>query len=486
MGTTSMRQRPLAAMLTVCGLAILGSPGCEREERPIPESDLRQAQVSIFNATHDVLGVNIDSLNSEYRVDCSLVGRDPGRFVRTDHLSSGVRLELLSGEERSLIHGSSGSGLQAGSQACLFAFINPRDERLSPLVATWPRDLEQKDFFIDVDAPADVPPEAPTVLAEAIYDDAASDAMRPWRHRPCGSAASLSLNGCSEEELAQLQTPPPGATYHWSVLGEEVEQSSWEPQELETMPVEDGESCATGRDSTPLNWETPPTSQWKVDEVVDLGIDDGDDSDPVSTPPPSEQWQCYDVYLSAEDDEHVWQFCGSPRLAQRLSAASDSSQIYVEFFRSSRYEAPPSAYESLTIDLERRTDDGERYEDELFELVRGHGVPEHFGLSWSTTPRTDCDARREFPDCEKVVLPTTLDIEASDAEISIAPGETVDLEPDSQVRIDERRRLEFVRGFHRAVSDRSCSHESLGPQALSQVGPYVEIIYYGGVTAVAN
>ena len=491
---------PRATSLTALALACLtcsALPACERQERSISESDRRQAQVSLFNATHDVLVLSTQSLHGDYRVDCDLVTDDPSRFLRADHLTSLLAMEILSGEERPLSYDTGYGGPSASAQPCTFTFVSPIDDRLEALATSWPTDLPTKEFFRDVDAPADVPPEPHTLIAEALYDDVDDDDLRPWRHRPCNSSSSLSLGNCSDDQYDRLIEPPPGATYHWSVIGDYPRQRSWEGAPIDEMELadDDGAQCHTGRSRTPLVWDTPPGGSWQVLDVIEVTTganpqdqDETNNNGEEPTPPPiAETWTCYDVQLlQGESTSNWWSFCGSQRLAHRLESAGSSGRVFVEFFPSSRSDAPPSAYRSLTIDLERRTEDGERYEDEIFELVRGHGIPEHFGLTWSTEPRTECGSRREFPECDKVILPTRLRVQSTQNELEVTPGETIDLEPNSPARIEERRRLEFVRGFHRVVSDRSCNHESLGHAALAQVGSYVELIYYSGVTAVEN
>lgn len=469
----------------------VGAPGCERSTRPPPQSETASAQVSLFNATHDILVLRTQLLKSDYAVDCDLVGPTPDSFLSDGHLSTRETLSdrdsqpPFSGIELPLTEGESDSAPNV-DDACRFSFVSPADDRLPAVATSWPGDLEEKLLYTDVDAPKEVAPEPPTLVAEAIYDDVDSGDIRPWRHRPCGG----SLTDCSEEEQEELVQPPEGAEYHWSVVGDVVEHAQWEPTPLSERPVDDPEDdnqCNTGRDATPLSWDSPPSGTWRVAEVDEYieerGEEGGDDQEQNQDESESEpvEWVCQEVLLEATDDgegEESWSFCGSQRLAATIESADARGDVHVEFYTERQDSSPPAVYDALTVELERMTEEGELFETETVEVVRGHGVPEHIGLSWETEPASECEARREIAECDQIIVASHLELNAADQMIDIRPGETVALDTEAT------RRVEFVRGLHRAVTDLRCQDERLGPDRFSHSGAYLEFLYYPGPSRI--
>lgn len=473
---------------TVCPLGIAlalvvtcASTGCERDARPVSESDQQRAQVTLFNATHDVLPLRRQTLHSNYVVSCGLVAYEPSRFLSEAHLSTPTYSELLSGVEEPLIPMREGSEVSADtSSACRFSFVGTEDDRLSPIATTWPRDLPEKSFYYDVDAPADVEPQPPALMAEPLYDNVDPSELPAWRNRPCGG----DLDTCSDEEYMDALTAPTGARYEWNGIGTFPVLSSWRPSALSEMPVRDSdEACYTGRDATPLMWDEPPSDVWRVDAVTTVFEDppeSNDDATENTEQEPRSDWVCHDVELTQSTSEQTWSFCGSRRIAQRLASRYKRGDVFVEFFTESQSGSPPSAYEALTIEIDRRTDEGETFETESIEAIQGYGIPEHIGLNWSTTHRNECDPRREVADCDQVVLPTDLYLHLSGETLRIVPGEAHFLAPDIH------QRIEYVRGLYRVVADLRCQDERTGPDHLSHPGAYLEVVYYGGVTEVSE
>ena len=441
--------------------------------RPAPESDQREAQVTIFNATNDVLPLGRQSLHSNYAVACSLVAYEPNRFLGPEHLTTPVETRLLSGIEVPLrAHRDGEEGADTASH-CHFSFVSTDDGRLNTIATAWPRDLPRKTFYGDVDAPANVLPEPLTLIADAEYDEVADEDRRPWRHRPCDG----DLERCSEEELEELLAAPRGARYHWSEFGDFPTRRSWNPTSIDEMPVDDpADECHTGRDATPLRWDDPPSGMWRITSVDDVtvGIGDGDQVGAEF----ALEWNCYDVRLQDGQSQRTWNFCGSKRMADTMESAYKRGDVFVEFFTESMTSSPPAAYEALTVELDRRTDDGQTFETETIEAIQGYGIPEHLGLSWNATAQNDCEPRREIPECDQVILPARLQIDTSGGRLDIPPGAADFLAPDSM------RRLEFVRGIYRVVADLRCTDERVGPGRLSHPGPYMELVYFAGPSAV--
>ena len=450
--------------------------GCERDVRPVPESEQRRAQVTLFNATHEVLPVNRQTVHSDYVVACGLVAHEPDRFLTLEHLTGVQEDHLLSGVETSLAVGSSSAS--ETSSHCVFSFLETPDGRLPPVATAWTRNLEQKVFYGDVDAPADVSPDPPALLAEAIYDGVASGDLRPWRDRPCGGDLAF----CDEDELTQALRAPVGAAYNWSVLGEFPTLRPFNPHELIDVAVEDqrqeGLDCRTGRENTPLYWDNPPSGSWRILSVVEtpMAVDEEGELVDFDEDHHDDPWRCWDATLERDDSSRSWIFCGSRRMAQLLESRYKRGYVVVEFFQESQSGPVPGAYEALTIGLQRRTDEGELFETETIEAVQGYGIPEHFGLQWSASPRTSCDARREVPSCDQIILPARLQIETSGGQLTISPGESHYLAPEAN------RRIELVRGIFRAVSDLRCDDVRTGPQNLRHPGAYLELLYFGGPT----
>ena len=472
------RRRSAVAVVAAAGVALF-AVGCERTERPPPEADSLLTQVSLFNATHDVIPFDARTVHSDYAIDCDVVTGDPDRYLGDTHLSGAIDLasrieyDPFSGLEVP-IFADEQDGDIAGD--CRLAVISTGtdDDRLEPIIITWPRDLPHKTIYPDVDAPAGVPPEDQTVVAEANYDDVDDEGYRAWRERPCGG----NLEDCSEEEFDELLTPVDGADYSWRIVGDDPRKNSWDPEPLDERNSDDADSedCHSGRDATPLRFDSPPGGTWQV-ESVDQTIetvddeDDGDDAD---------EWTCWDVTLledtdDDEPDDDAWQFCGSELLAKRIGSEHFNGDVFIDFFVEEQDESPPSVYEALTVNLERRVD-GEIYETETMEAVRGHGVPSHIGLSWDAEAATACEPMVERPDeCDQISLPAHLLMDVGDSTLRIKPGTIEALDPQAD------RRLEHIRGLYRVISDLRCSHERLGPDYMSHAGAYLEFVYFAGV-----
>ena len=464
--------QPLKA--AVIAVAFGGVMGCDRDIRPAPESDQRQAQVSIYNATNDAIPLEIQSLNPNFSVSCDLVGSNPSRYLGEEHLSSVAQEVLYSGIERSLNVDPSGSdSTPEASSQCYFSFLTTEDARLRPLAASWPRNLSEKTFYTDVDAPADINPEAQTLIIEGGYHNVDDDDMRPWRHRPCG----VDFQGCDDDDLRRWTTPPPGAWYYWSVMGDYPIESTWDPVDLSAMPIADDEreGCNSGRENTPLSWDEAPSGVWRVIDVEAFSREpDNDDGQAPS------QWQCHNISLVQNDSDDTWSVCGSQRLARQIRSEEKQGEVYLTFFSEHQYGSPPAAYKALTVEIERRTLDGEPFETETIDLIRGHGIPEHLGIDWRADLQIQCDPRREIADCEQIVAPIQLELDMPVGNLTIAPGETYFLDPAIH------RRVEFVRGMYRFVSDLRCQDEQVGPTRLSHPGTYLELIYYSGISLVGE
>lgn len=450
-------------LFSTCLLAALGgvvlttSLSCEREPRPLFDSNFQsQAEVTLFNATHDVLPIRFQALRRQYAVDCDLVAQDPARYLREDHLSNPNRRFVLSGTEVAIETPDDDL-----NRPCRIAFLDLDDDRLTTVAAIWPRELPVKTFYTDVDAPSSVPPEDATLIAEADYSGANPAEVPEWRARPCNGQ----IANCSEDEYDDALRIPSGADYHWSVMGEELTYQQWESSSIADTPVEDplDESCPTGRNRTPLSWTSTSSGRWEVISVLER------------------EGGCFDVELATEmGSTNNWSFCGSRRLSTRLDPESVRGTVVVEFFRENQFGNPPAAYENLTIDIRRETEEGELFQIETIELVRGQSIPDHMGLNWEAEPTTSCDARQEIEECLQMVIPTSLRLTTSTGQFEAVPGDIIGLDPSAE------RRLEYIRGMHRAVFDVNCNDERLGPHQINHPGTYMELIYYAGVTVVGG
>lgn len=474
----------LAAALVVAGAT---TTACEREQRPPPEADAVTTQVSLFNATHDVLPIGVRSVSSDYAVDCGLVVGAPDRYLDDVHLTSSrdlagrIDADPVSGLEVPVPGERDSPGF---STPCMLAFLDLEtdDDRLEPVALTWPRDLAEKTVYPDVSADRDVPPEDQTLVAEADYREVDDEELRPWRHRPCGG----DLENCEEEEYQRLLEPPAGAEYGWEVVGDEPTLHPWDPEPIDERRVvePDDQQCRTGRDATPLRWDSPPSGSWWIEEVRETTIefDDGEaDADAATPGGLTPRWRCWDLELvdEAGDDDDQWRVCGSELLAMRLTSEAFDGDVRIDFFTEQQDGSPPSVYEALTIDLERWTAEGDRWEVETIELVRGHGVPGHIGLEWDAEPATACEPVREIDEvCNQVSLPAHLTLDVGGTDLRIEPGMIEALDPQAD------RRLEHVRGMYRAVSDLRCHDERLGPDYMNHPGAYLEFVYYPGASVV--
>lgn len=453
-------------------LLFAGPSGCSRQPRQLaPNNHAVEAQVSLFNATHDVLPLRFQSLRRQFAVDCGLLKDNPELYLRSEHLSHRLQHLVLSGEEVSFFDtGDQSDPRPPSASECVFSFLTVTDGRLPSIAVTWPRNLPKKTFYTDVDAPSDLPPEAPALIVEADYSGTRSTHISPWRSRPCEG----SLTNCNESEYEQALRPPPGAEYYWSALGDELNFSLWEPSERGDLEIDDpadNDECRTGRGQVPLSWDRPSPGRWQVLRVQERTPDFDNSGSPSSLD------RCYELSLERERDlERVeWRFCGSERLSRRLEPEGLRGRLMVEFFTEDLYGTPPAAYENLTIDIRRETSDGELFETETVELIRGQGVPDHLGISWEASPILSCEPRREISGCGQVVLPLELTLEMSNARLEVHPQETVALD------LNAERRLEFIRGMHRVVTDSNCNDDSLGPYQFGQPGAYLELIYYAGI-----
>lgn len=466
------------AGLSAAAAALLfaGPTACGRQPRQLaPNNQAVEAQVSLFNATHDVLPLRFQSLRRQFGIDCELASQDPGRYLRDEHLSHPLQHLVLSGEEVSFFDsGDQADPRPSSSSECVFSFLTVSDERLPSIAVSWSRSLPKKVFYTDVDAPPGLPPEAPALIAEADYSATRSSQISPWRNRPCEG----SLTNCDEVDYEAALTPPQGASYHWSVIGDELNYSPSDSEDRDELVVhdpEDDEHCRTGRGHQRLLWSRMAAGRWKVLEVKELPIPIGEPREAHEDHEGSSR--CYELYLERADGSelHVWTFCGSERLARRLDPEGLRGRLMVEFFTEDLYGSPPAAYENLTIDIRRETEAGELFETETIELIRGQGVPDHLGIEWETSPVLRCEPRREIADCGQVVLPLELRVDTPNASLAARPQETIALD------INAERRLEYIRGMHRVVVDNNCADDRLGPHQFSYPDAYLELIYYAGV-----
>ncbi len=477
--TTRTTQRPA----TQRGLAILlaaacatFSAGCEREFRETPESLRQEARVSLFNASHDVIPLRFQRIGQFYSIDCSLVAEDPSRFLMEAHLNNPNRRAIFSGWE---------IALQAPSderETCHLAFLTPEDDRLERLAVAYTTDLPVKTFYSDVDAPPEILPEPATVMITADYDNVSAAAIRPWRDRPCDG----SLDNCATDaEVEAVLTPPPGATYAWEALGDDLQLSTWVPRQRDQLPVEEtsDDLCHTGLSETPLSWTTPPSGRWQIEAIHPILEDDFNFGDPGEDPGPlPDSTGCFEVVLTQANSLELWEFCGSQRLADRLDPEERRDLVFVSFFVETGSSGV--AYQNLSLDVRRQDEDGQINEEETIELIRGQAIPDHIGLQWNAPPAVDCDPTREILGCDQVILPTNLTFETNAGPIRARPGETVNLDPSTGQPLDQMRRLEFVRGMHRVVTHQTCVQSTLG--GAVHTGPYFEIVYYTGVTILAG
>ena len=454
-------QKQVAAAL-VCGGALLAT-GCGQEPRGVEGlGDPEEAQVTVYNRTHDVVPLHVQAMRNDLAVDCELLSGRVSEFVRSEHLLSSVSIErLYSGQETRLY----GSGASQGSAGCQLSVVRTSDGRVDDVVVSWPQGLANKSFYRDVDAPADVPTGENTVVLRADYSETPLSERRPWRSRPC----SGELSSCGEAEQNEALSAPPGAEYAWEVVGEAVELSPWEATSIEATPLSaavDQGSCSTGIAGSALRWSYPPSGgEWQVLAVT-----------------PSEEAGCYEVALQSTSEERDWRICGSERLASRLTPNSDLNPLFVQFFVD--IAAPNGdgevTYANISIDLERQNQAGEVLEVETVDVVRGYSLPSHLAIDYSTRLSEGCEVSRESASCLQIAAPLTLALSTSTGTLDVVPGETVALGSESS------RRLELVRGMHRVVVDQSCSEDLTSLPGVDRVGPYLEVVYYSGVSTLSN
>ncbi|RAL25056.1 hypothetical protein DL240_02250 [Lujinxingia litoralis] len=440
----------------------LSAPGCGPEPRANQAlTGQEQAQVTVYNRTHEVVQLQLQRVSSELAVDCAFVREAPQRFLREEHLTPPGTDRLYSGQELRLY--TYGSQLNP-NRGCNLNVARVDDARIEDVVISWSPGLPFKSFFPDVDAPADVPTGPHTVVLSADYSQTSPDQMRPWRDRPCNGE----LSTCSEEEQRQALTLPAGAEYSWEVEGTEPTVRPWgQSTSITEMPSgseSDQGSCSTGITRQELSWSTPPTAgAWQVVEVAH-------DADTT----------CAQVSLSNDQaQEQTWSVCGSNRLISRLTPASDLNPVILQFFFELGSSGTPNMvnYENLSVDIRREDLEGNPLEVETIDLVRGRQVPSHLGLEIEPRLSEGCPALRESESCLHVSAPLSLEITTSTGPLILIPGETVAPANASP------RRLELVRGLHRAVVDTACDgmQSQLDPPPL---GPYLELVYYSGVTTL--
>ncbi|RVU42240.1 hypothetical protein EA187_16770 [Lujinxingia sediminis] len=450
-------QKQLVAAL-IWGGALLTS-GCGQEPRGVEGlGEPEETQVSVYNRTHDVVPLHVQPLRSELVVDCELVSGRISEFLRNEHLMSSISIErLYSGQETRLYSWSSSQG----SAGCRLSVVRTSDGRVADVAVSWPFGLATKSFYRDVDAPADIPTGENTVVLTADYSETPLSERRTWRSRPC----SGELSTCTEAEQAEALSAPAGAVYAWEVVGDEVELSSWEGTSILETPLSeavDQGSCSTGIAGSSLRWSYPPSErEWQVLSVH-----------------PSDEAGCYDVALQSPAEDRNWQICGSERLASRLAPNSDLNPLFVQFFVD--IAAPNGdgevTYANISIDLRRENQNGDILEVETIDVVRGYSLPSHLALDYSTRLSEGCEVTRESSACLQISAPLTLALATSTGTLDVVAGETVALGSESS------RRLELVRGMHRAVVDQGCSDDLTGLPGIDRVGPYLEIVYYSGVS----
>lgn len=464
-----------ASRLGLFSAALLLSTGCERLARPVVDAATEDfAQVTLFNASHDVVAIRTQTLRRQYQVDCDLIGADPGRFIKDIHLTNPLRRFLFSGVEIGLDTSAELDDGRRQPNQCRYAFVSLADERLPSQALQWPASLDTRGYFRDVDLPPDIPPDPPALLLEADYSSTPESEIRPWRARPCDGNLSL----CSAQNQSNALSIPPNAAYYWSITGEDLTAANWEEQPYDELALGGaGEECAIG--GRHLHWEAISTGRFEVLEVIASHTADPDDE---TTENPGLAPLCFDVVLRAQDGtstETIWEFCGSERLSRRLNPADIRGSLFMETFTETRPQYP-NAYENLSLDLEWYSDDGELFQVETIELVRGRRIPEHLGLSWETEPLMACEGLRELPECSQVVLPLQLNLDTNVGPLRGRAGETIALEPQAE------RRLELVRAMHRVVVDTNCYDGSLGPGQIGHIGPYMEFVYFAGVNLIGN
>ncbi|TXD35424.1 hypothetical protein FRC98_16550 [Lujinxingia vulgaris] len=454
-------QKKVAAALLVGGTLL--AAGCGQEPRSVEGlGEPEEAQVTVYNRSHDVVPLNVQSLRGDLAVDCELVSGRMSEFLRNEHLTNSISIErLYSGQETRLY----GSLSTRGSEGCQLSMLRTSDGRVEDVVVSWPFGLETKSFYRDVDAPADVPTGENTVVLRADYSETPLSERRAWRSRPC----SGELSTCTEAEQNEALSPPPGAVYSWESVGEAVELSAWEASSIEEVALSaevDEGSCSTGIAGPGLRWSYPPSGgEWQV-----LSVE------------PAMEAGCFDVWLKSDAEERDWQICGSERLANRLTPNSDLNPLFVQFFVD--IAAPNGdgevAYANISIDLERENQAGEVVEVETIDLVRGYSIPSHLALDYSARLSEGCQVGRESAACLQLSSPLTLGLQTETGLLNVVPGETVALGSETT------RRVELVRGMHRVIVDQGCSEDLTGLPGVDRVGPYLELVYYSGVTSLEN
>lgn len=444
-------------------VSFLSLAGCERELRPVIEAGFEtEAQVTLFNATNDVLPMRTQTLRRQFQIDCDLVGEDPGRFIKDAHLSNPLRRFLFSGQEVSLDTAGDFSDGRREQNRCRYSFVSLDDERLPSMAVSWSPDLPMRGYFSDVDLPPEVPPEAPSLIADADYSASPQSAVRAWRDRPCDG----NLSFCSPNQQAAALAPPQGAEYYWTALGDQFQLQTWEESILDELPLErSSESCSIG--ARRLSWDGVGNRRFEILSVAPRDLDEENTGN------------CFDVGLRNISDgtESAWGFCGSERLSRRLNPDDVRGALFAEFFTEVRPQFP-NAYENLSIDLEWVDEENEIFQVETIELIRGRRIPEHIGLTWDTTPSLQCSTLRELEECPQVVLPIVLSIDTNVGTLEGRAGETIALNPSAE------RRLEILRAMHRAVVDTNCVSGELGPGRIGHIGPYMELVYFAGVTVI--
>ncbi len=457
-----MSIRPtLTAALAVGLLGGLFSTACESERRSIPESERFAAQLSLYNASHDIIPVTLWGAAPDLQLDCQYLGDPLPDRLAEEHLQQLSSAPVLSGQELPI----SSLGLmedEDGPGSCPFVIITSDDGRLPPIMVRWDPDLPERLFFSEVDAPRQLPTETPALVMDANY---AGEPPTPFGHRPCDG----DLQRCDEEHRQELLEPPSGASYAWFPTGDGLHVTPHRRADLEDYPIDDAEgSCTAGHQDPDLWWDDAPSGRWRIDEV---SADD----------------DCYELSLTHREDpedqedpeERRVELCGAPILGHHLKDDGDEAPRSIRFFEEDQRDSSSSSYHSLTLEVEHLDDEGQATTRQRLELVRGHALPDHLGLDWDSRILAQCPLYRELDGCAQLSAPMLLQIDIDDISIDVPRGIEQVLETEA------RRSIYVHRALHRLVTDQSCDPAPASVSS-SAVGPYLELVYIGALRSLSD
>lgn len=235
---------PLHIRLTSCALAsalALCALSCEDlEYLPYPIQTF--AQLSLLNLSNEAHDITLRILPAELAIPCINLSTVPEQLQH--HWGSpatspfidakAIKLTLQPGQELPL-DAQAINSIQCNSyyngdddylppyDLCYYEendpLINPalcrgamiESPTLGRQLIAWPSDLPQKNFYIDVDIPRNIPPDPQTITINADYSKVPSSATRlAWRELDCGLWVNPT---CSADDLARTRTIPQDATY---------------------------------------------------------------------------------------------------------------------------------------------------------------------------------------------------------------------------------------------------------------------------------